>query len=171
MNHPLFTEIGKVQRTHGVSGEVQVNWSSDFYPEDHNLESVFLQIEGIPIPFFINSIRNKGVASSLIRFDEVVTIDQASELVGLKIFAEVKGIDNDGELYLNDLVGFTIVTNKGVKLGEIEEFQDFSGNLVFQVINSAGNELLIPAAHEFIVEIDEESKTIIMELPEGIADL
>lgn len=171
MNHPLFTEIGKVQRTHGVNGEVQVNWSNDFYPEEHILESVFLQIEGIPIPFFIKSIRSKGRELSLIQFDEVDSIDQASELVGLKIFAEVKGVENDNELYLNDLVGFAIITSKGVTLGVIDEFQDFSGNLVFQVINSAGNELLIPAVPEFIVEIDEETKTIIMELPEGIADL
>ncbi|PKP36124.1 MAG: 16S rRNA processing protein RimM [Bacteroidetes bacterium HGW-Bacteroidetes-15] len=171
MNHPLFTEIGTIQRTHGVNGEVQVNWTNDFYPEDHNLESVFLQIEGIPIPFFIKSLRNKGQESSLIRFDEIDSIDQASELVGLKIFAEIRGKETDNELYLNDLVGFTIITNIGVKLGVIEEFQDFSGNLVFQVINSAGNEMLIPAATEFIIDIDEASKTIIMELPEGLADL
>lgn len=171
MNHPLFTEIGKVQRTHGVNGEVQVSWTNDFYPEDHNLESVFLLIEGIPIPFFVKSIRSKGRDASLVKFDEIDSIDQASELVGLMIFAEVKGVEDEHELYLSDLVGYTIITNKGIKLGEIVEFQDFSGNLVYQVVNSAGNEILIPAVPEFIIEIEEDSKTIIMELPEGIADL
>lgn len=171
MNHPLFTEIGTVKRTHGVNGEVQITWINDFYPEEHKLESVFLQIEGLPIPFFIKSLRSKGSDASLIRFDEIDSIDDANELVGLKILAEVKGKETNDELFLDDLVGYTIITNIGVKLGVIEEFQDFSGNLLFQVINSAGNEIIIPAVPEFIIEIDEDSKTLIMELPEGISDL
>jgi 16S rRNA processing protein RimM len=171
MNHPQFTEIGVVKRTHGVNGEVQITWTNDFYPEEQKLESVFLQIEGLPIPFFIKSLRSKGSDASLIRFDEIDSIDQADELVGLKILTEVKGKENSDELFLDDLVGYTVITNIGVTLGVVEEFQDFSGNLVFQVISSAGHEIVIPAAPEFIVDINEDSKTLIMELPEGLADL
>lgn len=171
MNHPQLTEIGTVQRTHGVNGEVQITWTNDFDPEEHKLESVFLLIEGIPIPFFIKSIRSKGRDASLILLDEIETLKEATDLVGLKLFAEVKRKEASNEIYLDDLVGYTIITNLGVKLGVIEEIQDYSGNLVFQVVSSAGNEILIPATPDFILELDEDSKTVIMELPEGLADL
>ncbi|MDD3567367.1 MAG: ribosome maturation factor RimM [Bacteroidales bacterium] len=171
MNQPHLTEIGKIQKTHGVNGELQVSWSTDFYPEDHNFESVFLVIEGIPIPFFVQSIRMKGADSSIITLDEIGTIQQAEELVGLKVMAEVKSSGSSDELTLDDLVGFIVITNRGVQLGTIEVLQDYAGNLVFELQTASGNELLIPASPELIVEIDEDSKSIIMELPEGIADL
>lgn len=171
MNQPHLTEIGKIQKTHGVNGELQVSWSNDFYPEDHNLESVFLVIDGIPIPFFIQSLRMKGANSSLIILDEIDTIQLADELVGLKIMAEVKSSSSSDELTLDDLVGFVVITSRGVQLGTIEVLQDYAGNLVFELQTASGNELLIPASPDLIVEIDEDSRSIIMELPEGIADL
>jgi len=171
MSHPQLTEIGTIQRTHGVNGEVQIAWTNDFDPDEHKIESVFLLIEGIPIPFFIKSLRSKGRDASLINFDEVETMADANDLVGLRIFAEIKRKAKSDEVYLEDLVGYTIITNLGVKMGEIDGIHDYSGNLVFQVKNSAGNEVLIPATPDFILELDEDSKTLIMELPEGLADL
>ena len=177
MIHPHLTEIGVIQRTHGVNGELQVSGLSNFLPENHTLESVFLLIEGIPIPFFIKSIRSKGPNSSLVTFEDAETLKLAQELVGHKVYAETIGKqsqkkkEKESELFLDDLVGFTIVSNLGIQLGTIETLQDYSGNLVFEVIDPTGNELLIPATTDFMLEVDEDSKTIIMDLPEGITDL
>jgi 16S rRNA processing protein RimM len=171
MKNPQLTEIGVITRTHGVNGEVQVAWSNEFNPDEKEIESVFVQIEGIPIPFFIESMRSKGHDASLILFDEITTMQQASELVGLSIFAEVARKMESDELFLDDLVGYTVITNLGVQIGIIEALQDYAGNLVFQLVNQAGNEILIPAASNFILEIDEESKVLIMELPEGLLDI
>ncbi|HDP54415.1 MAG TPA: 16S rRNA processing protein RimM [Bacteroidetes bacterium] len=171
MNQSHLTEVGIVQRTHGVIGEVQILWKNNFDPLEHELESVFLRIEGIPIPFFIASMRSKGETASIVHFDEVDSHDLATSLVGVSVFAEIKQRKPNDELYLDDLVGFSVVNNSGNLLGQIEELQDFSGNLVFLVVNSAGNEILIPATPDFILELNEETRTLIMELPEGIADL
>lgn len=171
MNQPLITEIGKIQKTHGVNGELQVRWSNDFYPEDHKLESVFLIIEGIPIPFFIKSIRSKGSNLALIKLEDTETLNQAENLVGRKVAAEIEGKQASDELFLDDLVGFAVISNRGVQLGTIENLQDYSGNLLFEVSGPTYKELLLPASPELILEIDEESKTIVMNLPEGITDL
>jgi 16S rRNA processing protein RimM len=171
MNLPNLSEIGKIQRTHGVNGELQVSWLNDFYPEDHTLESVFLQIDGIPIPFFITSHRFKGAEASLIKLEEIDSINQADELVGLSIFADIKKNQSEIELFLDDLIGFTVISSTGIQLGVIEDLQDYSGNLIFQVKTPAGKELLIPASPDFIMEIGEESKSLVMEIPEGLTDL
>jgi 16S rRNA processing protein RimM len=171
MNHPQLIEIGTIQRTHGVNGEVQVSWTNDFDPQDHKLESVFLLIDGIPIPFLVQSIRGKGSNVSIIHFDEIDELNLANELVGLKVFGEIKQKVVEDEFTLDDLVGYYIVTSGEVLLGRIEELQDYGGNLVFQVINSAGHELLIPATSDFILDINEDTKTLLLDLPEGLADL
>ena len=173
MNHPQLSEIGVIQRTHGVNGELQVSGLNDFLPENHTLESVFLLIEGIPIPFCIKSIRPKGSNLTLVTFEDTETLKLAQELVGHKVFAEItdKQLPKEEELFLDDLIGYTVVSTLGIQLGVIETLQDYSGNFLFEVIDLSNNELLIPAAPELISEIDEESKTIIMDLPEGITDL
>jgi len=172
MNHPQIFEIGSIQRTHGVNGELQVSWVNDFYPEEQNLESVFIEIDGIPIPFFITSLRNKGESNSLVHFDDVDSIDAASELVGCKLFLSgEKTKEIEEELYLDDLVGFTLVNQKGIQLGVIQEFEDYSGNAVFFVQNSAGQEFIVPASNDLIISIEEETQTIIMEVSEGLIDL
>lgn len=171
MNHVHLTEVGTVQRTHGVNGEVQVLWFNNYDPLEHKLESVFLRIEGIPIPFAITTIRGKGQNKSIVKFDEVDGPEMATNLVGLSVLTEIKQLKPNEELYLDDLVGYSVVNQNGSLLGEIEQFQDFSGNLVFLVVNSAGKELLIPAASNFIVELNEETKTLLMHLPDGLVDL
>ncbi|MDD2195578.1 MAG: ribosome maturation factor RimM [Bacteroidales bacterium] len=169
MNHIHLTEVGTIQRTHGVNGEVQVLWFN-YDPLDHKLESVFLRIEGIPIPFAITTIRGKG-QKSIVKFDEVDGPDMATNLVGLTVLSEIKQLEVSDELYLDDLVGYSVVNQNGNLLGEIEQLQDFSGNLVFLVVDSAGKELLIPAASDFIVELNEDTKTLLMQLPDGLVDL
>ncbi len=164
-----LTQVGLIQRTHGVNGEVQVGWDDDFDPEKNKLKSVFLLIEGIPIPFFITSHRSKGY-DSLVKFEDVENHNQASELVGLKVFASIKRSRTTKELTLNDLIGYTIISSKGIQVGTVEEFHDYSGNLVFSVLNTAGKELLIPASPDLIIEVNEESNYLIIELPDGIAD-
>ncbi|MFP4556501.1 MAG: ribosome maturation factor RimM [Bacteroidales bacterium] len=159
-----------IKRTHGVNGEVQVIWNSSFNPDNAELESVFLQIEGIPIPFFINRHRSKGADDSLLLFEDVETLEEANEIVGLTIYAEIMRKDEPDEIFLDDLVGFTIISSSGIQVGTIEELQDYAGNLVFQAINNAGHETLVPATPDFIMEIDEEQKTIIMELPDGLIE-
>jgi 16S rRNA processing protein RimM len=116
-------------------------------------------------------MRMKGADLSLLRFDDVNTVELAEELVGLKVMAEVKVSTADDELLLEDLVGFAVITSLGVQLGTTEVLQDYAGNLVFELQTVSGNELLIPASPDLIVEVDVDSKSIIMELPEGIADL
>jgi 16S rRNA processing protein RimM len=171
MNLPQLTEIGIIQRPHGVNGEIQVSWTNNFDPEEYILESVFISIDGIPVPFFIESMRSKGVGSSLVIFEGVKTKDQAQELVNCKVFAEVKKTDIQDELFLDDMEGFTIINTKGIQFGTIILLEDFSGNLVFQVLTSSGKEILIPANPDFIVEVNEDSKTIVMEIPKGLSYL
>lgn len=172
MSHPQLFEIGSILRTHGVNGELQVSWVNDFYPEEQNLESVFIEIDGIPIPFFITSLRNKGENSSLILLDELDSINDTNELVGCKIFLSgYKPLEKTEELFIDDLVGFSLVNQKGILLGKIQSYEDYAGNTVFYVQHTSGQEFIVPVSPELIIEIDEETQSLVMEIPEGLIDL
>jgi len=42
---------------------------------------------------------------------------------------------------------------------------------VFTVIHASRVEVLIPATDDLIVEINEETKTLVMQIPDGLLDL
>lgn len=168
MKLPRLAEIGTIQRTHGVNGELQLIWTGSFDPEEQTLESVFLTIEGIPVPFFVESLRSKGDGSSIVTFEGITTKDQAQELINCKVYAPVKKTDGKGQPYSEDLIGYTVITPDGVKHGTITHVEDFSGNLVFQVRQDVGTHTLIPANPDFIRNVDEDGKTITMDIPEGL---
>lgn len=173
MNHPQLIEIGSVQRTHGVNGELQVSWVNDFYPDEHTLESVFIEIDGIPIPFFIKSLRSKGGSSSLIKLEDVDSITAAEELAGSKVFAYIvaKSHQENDEIYIEDLIGFQLFDQRGVLLGSIIGYDDYAGNTVFTVQHLSGKEIIIPVTPELVSDVDEEKKQVFVEVPEGLIDL
>jgi 16S rRNA processing protein RimM len=171
MSSNQFVEIGTIQRTHGVSGEFQVAWNNDFYLDEHNLESVFLEIEGIPIPFFISSIRSKGEDKALIKLDDIEDVNVANEFVGMKLLLPSEQVETDDELLMSDLVGYTLISNHNQMIGKIIDYQEFQSNSVFTVIHQSGGEIMIPAVDDLIVEIDSENKSIVMEIPDGLIDL
>lgn len=171
MSSNQFVEIGTIQRTHGVGGEFQVIWNDDFYLEEQNLESVFIEFDGIPVPFFIASIRPKGEDKALVKFDDIEDVDTADELVGLKMLIPADEITKSDELLMSDLVGYTLCNAQNQHIGNIVDYQEYQSNSVFTVLHHSGKEVMIPATDELIVEFDTEKKIIIMEIPEGLIDL
>ena len=171
MGSNQFTEIGSIQRTHGVNGEFQVSWNSNFYLEEQNLESVFIELEGIPVPFFISSIRPKGEDKALIKLDDIEDVVSAEEFVGLKIFLPSDQIESEDELLMSDLVGYSIVSTDKQLIGKIVDYQEYQTNSIFTVDHQSGKEIILPAVDDLIIEVDTESKTVLMEIPEGLIDL
>ena len=171
MGSNQFTEIGLIQRTHGVNGEFQVTWNSNFYLEEQNLESVFIEIEGIPVPFFISSIRPKGEDKALIKLEDIDDVICAEEFVGLKMLLPSDQIETDDELLMSDLIGYSIVSTEKQLIGKIVDYQEYQSNSVFTVNHQSGKEIILPAVNDLIIEVDTESKTVLMEIPDGLIDL
>ena len=106
-----FAEIGFIHRTHGVNGEFQVSWNNDFYFEQQDLESVFLLIEGIPVPL-LESVRSKGEDKAIVKFDEINSIEAAEEFVGLKYCYPKTKWKWMMRTTLDKLVGYTVTTSR-----------------------------------------------------------
>ena len=77
-------KIAEIQRTHGVDGKVLLNISQDFdksiFTEDL---PVFLIIDGMPVPFFIEHSKSQGKKKlSLI---DIESLEKAEKFVGTEI--------------------------------------------------------------------------------------
>ena len=56
-------------------------------------------------------------------------------------------------------------------IGTIIDIDDNTDNWLFIVEKEDGNEVMIPAHEEFIAEIRQEEKIMVMDLPIGLLDL
>lgn len=73
----------------------------------------------------------------------------------------------DGEYYLFDLIGLTVIVNDQ-EIGEIKEVLQTGANDVYIIDGPRYGELLLPAHDETIESIDFDSETVTMTLPDGL---
>ena len=99
----------------------------------------------------------------------------AKELIKRDIYIHKKflaeGIDvsvMEGNSYF---IGFSIFSEEEKYIGEVVDIDDTTENVLFLLHDKNGNELIIPASDDFVVDIDEQRKKIIMSLPEGLLSL
>jgi 16S rRNA processing protein RimM len=173
MGNVGFEAVGRVSKTFGLNGELVLNLYDTFPFEDPIGESVYVEIDGIRTPFFFASFRRRGQSKAVAVFDDLESEYRASELVGREFFAvageEIDESDDD-EIYLEDLIGYTVHIQGYKSTGEITGFIDSEFNPLFEVAWQ-DTEVLIPAADDFIAGIDEKKNILTLDLPEGLLEL
>lgn len=160
--------IGRIGRPHGIKGEVQMQVDDDVFDRVDS-EYVFLEVDGIVVPFFMEEYRFKSDEICLVKFEDIDTQEKARELTGCEIYfpRELAEAD-DHDMTYAELVGYEVVDNKYNKVvGKIVFVDDSTENILFEL----DNDLLIPAPDELIEEIDTDSHTVRMQLPEGLLEL
>ncbi|MBN2215183.1 MAG: 16S rRNA processing protein RimM [Bacteroidales bacterium] len=164
--------IGVLTKTHGISGELVLK-SGDLRLEDiQKMESVFIEFDGILVPFFIAGISQRGDTSAIIRFDDIESEDQAAEFVNCKVYSieVITGEKDDIKYTAGSLTGYQVIDVRLGSLGVISEYLDFANNPLFKIKKSK-REILLPVNEEFILEIDNDNKIIKVQTPEGLVDI
>jgi 16S rRNA processing protein RimM len=160
-------KIGYVAKTHGLAGEVTVSTMPEC-PDLVSVKTVFLGEQ--LVPYFIKSVSVKG-DKAFVQFDEVNTIEHASELKGTSLYlpkSERPKLSR-GEFYNDEIVGFDVAEGE-TSLGAVTEIMEAGPNR-FLVVDHNGKEVLIPVNGPFIKSINKSKKRVTVELPEGFLDL
>ena len=162
-------KIGKLGKPHGIKGEVSFMFDDDIF-DRVDAEYLVLEIDGILVPFFMEEYRFRSDEVALVKFCDVDSQQRAAELTGCEVFfpRELAEQDDSADLSFAQIVGFEIRDEATERsLGVIESVDDSTDNILFELESG----MLIPVAEEWIKDIDNNSKTIIMALPEGLIDL
>jgi 16S rRNA processing protein RimM len=162
--------LGRIAKVYGFEGAVTVKLEKAFIENIPDTESVFLEIEGKPVPFFIEWSEYSGGDTIKIKFLWYDTASRVSEFKGCRILLEG---DADSEFSddLNIFRDFKILLSDKTAVGRIVEIFDNPGNPLLKVVNENKREILIPLHQDFILKVDRKNKIIIMNLPEGLLDL
>ena len=170
-----IVEIGHYNKPHGVSGEISasIDIDIDLLP---SFECLVADIDGIFVPFFVNSIRSKSTSTALLTIDGINSEKDASVLVNHTIYVmkdvyERMAEEADCDEYpLDYFIGFRVL-NGDTEVGEVSDINDATENVLFVVTRPDGSQVQLPAVDDLIVEINDDKQILVMDLPEGILDL
>lgn len=171
-------EIGSFTKTHGIKGELNA-LLDDNCEILSNCSCIIIETDSIFVPYFIESFRTKGNLSSLIMIDGISSEIEAKEFISKPIYILKKeyndfyDIDEDNDInggYASEFIGYSIVNEDNDLIGEIIDIDDSTDNPLFIVENNS-NTIYIPIVDEFIIDINDDNKTIEMSLPTGLVEL
>jgi 16S rRNA processing protein RimM len=166
---PEYLVVGYLRRPHGVHGEMIMEVQTDF-PERLKPDTD-VYIGDVHKRLIITSTRfhNEGL---LIKFQAVDTPEEAGRYRNQSVY--VKAADRpalpEGQYYHHELIGFTIVDEKGELIGSLTEIMQTGANDVYVVRQAEGREILLPVISSVILAVEMGSRRIRVRLIPGLLD-
>lgn len=167
-----FTQIGKIIKTHSLSGECASSLSIEL--DDINTENnlfLFLDIDDCLIPFRVSNYRYKTLDNVFISFVDINDKDEANKIVGKTIWIENKYIPDDfGDYFdLSMLIGFKLYDAVSSKcIGDIIRIDESTINTIAEIELENKEIVLVPLVEGLISSIDAKNKYIYYNTPEGL---
>jgi len=162
-------KIGMFAKPHGVKGEISLI-------TDYDIASIagdpfiVCDIDGIRIPFFIASYRQKSTSSTLLTFENLDSEEKVKFLTGKLAYvtSELLPLNDERPVSLDGLVGYTITDDQIGTLGKVIDVDDNTPNVLLTV-DYKGNEILVPLA--LMTSIQHNQQVMHLSLPEGFLDI
>lgn len=165
-------EIGIIVKTRGISGEIILEVKDSDVLKNIK-ESVHLDIDGLLVPFFIESVRIMSSNRARIQFDWIDSEKSASNLISRTVHIPLKELTINAEeksFSPNLLEGFSVIDKSHGSIGIIAQYIDQANNPLL-IINNKNNEIIIPFQDDLIEKISMDDKAIHINSPEGLIDL
>ncbi len=162
-------QIGVISSTHGIRGEVKVFPTTDDVKRFKKKMEVFmdtgdgdklLRVESVK--FFKQMV--------ILKFYEYDSINDIERYKGKSLYVSRKNAIplKEGEYYIADLIGMTVIEDTGELLGTLKDVIETGANDVYEVTMQDGNTILLPAIRECIIKINPEEKEMTVHVMEGL---
>ena len=148
-------QVGVISSTHGIRGEVKVFPTTDDPDRFRKLKQVILdtgreqkslEIEGVK--FFKQFV--------ILKFKDIDNINDIEKYKGKSLYVtreHAVKLKKD-EYFIADLIGIQVVSDEGEELGTISDVLQTGANDVYVVSKDGTKDLLIPAIHACIQNVD-----------------
>lgn len=155
-----YIVVGKVVDTFGLEGELKVY---PYLPQEfwENYQKVYLKRKGGDyVPFeieWIDFMKNLVI----LKFKGFDKVDQVEQFKGAKLYLpkeELPRLQED-EFYAFELIGMEVITDKGKRLGEVEDIRDLG---VYDALVLKSGNLIIPFVSDIILDVNRERGEIIV---------
>lgn len=164
-----FLEVGMVNNTHGIRGELKFTLWCDDINYLKQLNVLYLDDKGEK-PVKIISVRpQKNIA--ILKLENINTIEQAEELKGRVLYCNRDdAVIDENANYIADLIGCYVVDiDTEEEYGQVKDVLNYGSCDIYD-IESWGKHTLIPATPDIVKEINTEYQVIRIKKMKGLFD-
>ena len=163
-----YFRVGVIANTHGIRGEVKVFPTTEDPQRFKGMKEIILDtgsekkvLEVASARFFKNLV--------ILKFKGIDSINDIEKYKGKDLLVTRENAIplNEGEYYIADIIGATVVTEDGVQFGILKDVLTPGANDVY-VVDHEGTEVLLPVTPDCVLARDMEQKIVTVHIMEGL---
>ena len=164
--------LGNIVKKHSFKGEVVIKLDTDEPELYKNMESVFVDLGGNLVPFFIKKSSLSRSTMLRVHFEDVNSEEEADFIMKAGIYLPLNLLPKlEGkQFYFHEIIGFRVIDEIHGDVGVLVYINDKAAQPMFEIENG-DVEIFIPMIDDFIKKIDRKNKQIHVKTPEGLIDL
>ena len=162
MEKKQYIEAGRIVNTHGVAGEVKIEFWLDSPQFLKSFKRCFIDRREVKL---LSARVHKGFL--IVKLEGVEDVNAAMALKGRTVFIDRADARlPKGAFFLQDIIGASVVDESGSEIGKLVDVMETPASNVYVV--KGEREHLIPAVPEFILSTDADNGIITVHLIEGM---
>jgi len=165
----IYLAIGYLRRPHGVQGEIIMDLHTDFPDRIKSGRKVYIGEKYESFTIGSARVHANGLLIKLRGFNSPETAGRfRNQWVYVKS-SEVPALP-EGQHYKHEMIGLTVMTDDGNKLGILNEVLETGANDVYVVIKENGKEVLLPAIPDVVIELNMDDRVMTVHIIDGLID-
>ena len=179
---PSGTYIGTLTKAHGYKGEMILRGSSQLLEKLEPGTPLFIAIDELRVPFFLEEITHAaGAEKCIIKLEFINSDKEAIRYTDSKVFQKQgkdKGaLEEKTALHISEYLNYKIHDENSKQDFLVKDYIENPANPLIILkpaqkdIETLDQEILLPLNAGFILSINTETKTITAEIPPELLDL
>jgi 16S rRNA processing protein RimM len=170
----MGNHTGTLVKPHGYKGEMLLKGKPEILQQLTEGTPLFIETDGQRVPFFIEEVHNELPSDKvIIKFEFIDSSETAMRYVSCEVYSDPEPSARTvtgTQMQLPDYEGFRCTDRSSGAELTVTGYIDSNENPIL-VLAYKGNEVLLPANADYILNIDRDAGTIEAEFPEGLLDL
>ena len=133
-------------------------------------ELVFIEIDGLLVPFFIDKILISGELTAIVAFNGISGETKAKKILNCEVYQLKSLVPEPGLVDSDRVKGYNVIDINAGNVGKIDSILYYNKNHLLRILKGE-KEILIPWVENIIININHKKKEVIISAPDGLLDI
>lgn len=165
-----FVKVGRIGKTHGLKGELKITIDDPYFDDVMGVDSLLVAVGGQYVPYFVQYLRS----DSLLKLEDVESREAGALLQHKDVYLPADRVSaaplEEEDVPFEEWLGFTIADVEWGDVGTIDAIMDLPQHYLAEVSHQ-GKPVYIPMHPNLILEVQLDTRRVVMQLPEGLLEL
>ncbi len=164
--------LGVISKPHGTKALLLLRLEANAPKGFKNKEPVFIEIDGLLVPFFMTTFYLSHSETAIIGFEGVTLATKAKSFAGATVYimAHHSGKQKKAGMNTVSVKGYRVVDARLGYVGLAGSIAGVAANPLLEVEHN-GKEYLVPLHDDIVMAIDDKKAEVHINAPDGLFDL